>query len=344
MKPLSLESTLQDLILYDFTVESSTSSKTVTKAFEKNYLLPGVVITKHDQLWGMVSRREFLERMSRPYGLELFSRRPISSLYTLSKQEPLVFSSDTLIVAAAKRSLWRSAQLVYEPVIVEVKPKEYRLLDVHQLLVAQSDIHEVANLLIRELYDKIEKANQELQRLATVDSLTNVANRRQFDRYLSDQLQQMRRHIDWLSLIMVDVDFFKLYNDTYGHLAGDFCLQQVAKAIKNSIHRSTDLVARYGGEEFAVILPATSAEGAIHLAEKIVNNVRKLKIVHEKSAISAYVTVSLGITSVIPDLEMNPANLITSADAALYAAKSTGRDRYILHSSLQRTENSSIVN
>ncbi|MFB2878018.1 diguanylate cyclase domain-containing protein [Floridanema aerugineum] len=335
MQPLSLESTLQDLNLYDFTVESSTLSSAVTKAFETNYLLPGVIITEQGQLWGMISRREFLERMSRPYGLELFWRRPVTTLYTLSKQEPLILPGDTLIVAAAKQSLWRSPELVYEPVIVEIEPKEYRLLDIHQLLVAQSEIHELANLLINELYQKLETANQELQQLADVDSLTNLANRRQFDRYLSQQWQQMRRQIDWLSLIIIDVDYFKLYNDSYGHLAGDFCLQQVAKAIKSSVQRVTDLVARYGGEEFAVILPATSAEGALQLAEKIIKNVRKLEIVHEKSAVSSFVSVSLGAASVIPEKEMTPASLIALADGALYAAKSSGRDRYILHSSLR---------
>jgi diguanylate cyclase (GGDEF)-like protein len=145
----------------------------------------------------------------------------------------------------------------------------------------------------------------------------------------------MRRQIDWLSLIIIDVDYFKLYNDSYGHLAGDFCLQQVAKVIKSSVQRVTDLVARYGGEEFAVILPATSAEGALQLAEKIIKNVRKLEIVHEKSAVSSFVSVSLGVASVIPEKEMTPASLIALADGALYAAKSSGRDRYILHSSLR---------
>lgn len=335
MQTLGLESTLQDLFLYNFTIESGTSSSTVAKAFADNHLLPGVVITQQNQLWGMISRREFLERMSRPYGLELFSRRPISNLCMLSQQKPLLFSGDTRIVAAAKQCLWRSPELVYEPVVVELKPKEYRLLDVYQLLVAQSDIHELANLLIQELYYKLETANQKLQKLATVDSLTNLANRRQFDEYLYQQWQQMRRQIDWLSLILIDVDYFKLYNDNYGHLAGDFCLQAVAEAIKSSVQRATDLVARYGGEEFAVILPATSVDGAIYLAEKMINNVRELKIVHEKSLVSPCITISLGVASVIPDLEMKPASLIANSDAALYAAKSSGRDRYILHSSLK---------
>lgn len=335
MQPLSLESTLQELPLYDFTVESSTFSSRVAKAFEANHLLPGVVITEKSQFLGMISRRKFLERMSRPYGPELFLGRPISNLYMLFKQEPLIFPGDTLIVAAAKRSLWRSADLVYEPLIVELKSKEYRLLDVYQLLVAQSEIHELANLLINELYHKVEIANQDLQRLATVDGLTNLANRRQFDEYLSQQWQQMRRQIDWLSLILVDVDYFKLYNDNYGHLAGDSCLQEVAKAIKSAVQRGIDLVARYGGEEFGVILPATSVDGAIHLAEKIINNVRKLEIVHEKSVVSPYVTISLGVASLIPDLEMTPAGLIALADRGLYRAKSSGRDRYILHSLLK---------
>ncbi|MFB2938602.1 diguanylate cyclase [Aerosakkonemataceae cyanobacterium BLCC-F154] len=335
MQALSLESTLQDLFLYDFTIESSTLSHTVYKVFADNHLLPGVIITQQKLLWKMISRREFLERMSRPYGLELFSRRPISNLCMLSKNEPLVFSSDTRIVIAAKQCLWRSPELVYEPVVVELKPREYRLLDVYQLLVAQSDIHELANLLIQELYYKLETANHKLQKLATVDSLTNLANRRQFDEYLYQQWQQMRRQIDWLSLILIDVDYFKFYNDNYGHIAGDFCLQEVAKAIKSNVQRATDLVARYGGEEFAVILPTTSADGAIYLAEQIMNSVRNLKIVHKKSAVSPYVTISLGVASVIPNLEMKPSDLIALADAALYKAKSSGRDRYILHAELE---------
>lgn len=337
MQPLSLESTLADLNLYDFTIESNTLSSKVAETFADNHLLPGAIVTHQSQFLGMISRREFLERMSRPYGLELFYRRPISNLCTLFKQELLIFPSDTLIMTAAKQSLWRSPELVYEPVIVELNPREYRLLDVYQLLVAQSDIHELANLLIRDLYKKLATANQELQKLATVDSLTKLANRRHFDEYLGQQWQQMQRQIQWLSIIFIDVDYFKLYNDTYGHLAGDSCLQEVAKAIKNSVQRATDLVARYGGEEFAVILPTTDAEGAIHLAKKMIKNVRKLQITHQKSVISPYVTISLGVASIIPNLETNPASLIASADAALYAAKLSGRDRYTLHSSLQMT-------
>lgn len=337
MQPLSLESTLADLNLYDFTIESNALSSKVAEAFADNHLLPGVIITHQNQFLGMISRREFLERMSRPYGLELFSRRPIGNLCTLFKQELLILPSDTLIMTAAKQSLWRSPELVYEPVIVKLNPKEYRLLDAYQLLVAQSDIHELANLLISDLYNKLATANQELQKLATVDSLTNLANRRQFDEYLEQQWQQMRRQIEWLSLIFIDVDYFKLYNDNYGHLAGDSCLKEVAKAIKNSVQRATDLVARYGGEEFAVILPTTGVEGAIQLAKQMINNVRKLQITHQKSVISPYVTISLGVVSIIPNLESNSASLIASADVALYAAKLSGRDRYTLHSSLQMT-------
>ncbi|HEY9875897.1 MAG TPA: diguanylate cyclase, partial [Candidatus Obscuribacterales bacterium] len=180
-----------------------------------------------------------------------------------------------------------------------------------------------------QLYHKLEEANQELQRLATSDGLTQVANRRCFDEYLAREWQRLAREQVSLSLIMCDVDFFKLYNDTYGHQAGDDCLQQVATAIRRAVKRPADLVARYGGEEFAVILPNTESLGAVQLAQEINFRIKLLKIAHAKSTISEYVSLSLGVSSVIPNHQSSPAILIAAADAALYQAKEEGRDRII---------------
>lgn len=180
-----------------------------------------------------------------------------------------------------------------------------------------------------QLYQKLEEANQELQRLATSDSLTQVANRRCFDEYLAREWQRLAREQVSLSLIMCDVDFFKLFNDTYGHQAGDDCLQQVATAIRRTVKRPADLVARYGGEEFAVILPNTEALGAVQLAQEIHFRIKLLKIAHAKSTISDSVSLSLGVSSVIPNHQSSPAMLIAAADAALYQAKEEGRDRVI---------------
>jgi diguanylate cyclase (GGDEF)-like protein len=183
---------------------------------------------------------------------------------------------------------------------------------------------------IQERTVQLEQANQQLQQLATLDSLTKIANRRRFEEYIYQEWKRMARDKQMLSLILFDVDYFKRYNDRYGHQAGDTCLRKIAKAANASVKRSVDLVARYGGEEFAVILPNTLAEGAMHVAETIRDRIKQLKIPHERSEISKFVTISLGIASLIPSSEDSPNELIAKADNALYEAKQQGRDRTVI--------------
>jgi diguanylate cyclase (GGDEF)-like protein/PAS domain S-box-containing protein len=178
-----------------------------------------------------------------------------------------------------------------------------------------------------QLYQAAQKANFELERLASVDGLTQVANRRRFDDYLNAEWRRLTGGQAPLSLILCDIDCFKIYNDTYGHLAGDFCLQQVAGAIRLAVSRPTDLVARYGGEEFALILPNTQADGALYVAESIRSLVKDLEIIHVHSSVAPYVTLSLGVASIVPSAGATPATLIAAADEALYRAKKQGRDR-----------------
>lgn len=208
----------------------------------------------------------------------------------------------------------------------ELSSLEPRLVDLVHVVATQ-----LASLIqLKRTEDALVKANQELERLATVDGLTGVANRRLFDEYLGIEWLQMFRAELPLSLILCDVDFFKLYNDTYGHVVGDFCLQQVATTINTSINRPADLVARYGGEEFAVILPNTDANGALKVAESIRQKVQAIKIDHAKSTVSQFVTLSLGVTTVIPNAEVNPDILIAITDKALYSAKQQGRNQIVL--------------
>ncbi|MCT7948958.1 PleD family two-component system response regulator [Ancylothrix sp. C2] len=180
------------------------------------------------------------------------------------------------------------------------------------------------------LYQKLEFANQQLQRLALIDGLTQVANRRRFDEYLEREWFRQARERSCLSLILCDVDFFKAYNDTYGHQAGDECLRLVARAIAQEVKRSADLVARYGGEEFAVILPNTDAVGAVYVAENIRIQIEALAIPHATSTVRDRVTLSLGVTSLIPESENEPAMILSLADKALYQAKASGRNQLIL--------------
>lgn len=180
------------------------------------------------------------------------------------------------------------------------------------------------------LYQKLEFANQQLQRLALIDGLTQVANRRRFDEYLEREWFRQVRERSCLSLILCDVDFFKAYNDTYGHQAGDECLRLVATTISQEVKRSADLVARYGGEEFAVILPNTDAVGAVYVAENIRLKIEDLAIPHATSTVRDRVTLSLGVTSLIPQAETPPSLILSLADKALYQAKASGRNQLIL--------------
>ncbi len=181
--------------------------------------------------------------------------------------------------------------------------------------------------LIKHQLSELQQANQNLKLLANIDSLTKLSNRRDFDRYIEQEWERMQRIRAPLSLIMCDVDFFKNYNDKYLHPNGDKCLIKVAMAMRNTVRRSGDLVARYGGEEFAVILPNTDALGAVSVAEKVRLAVKDLQITHEASAIAPHVTLSIGVSTIIPTHESEFQTLIDTADRALYQAKSQGRDR-----------------
>jgi len=145
-----LDSTLQELSLYDFNVEATDLGSKIAQMLEANPLLPGVILTLEGQFFGMISRRRFLEFISRPFGRELFLKRPVRALYHFAQTETLIFPSNTLIVDAAKNSLLRSKEMLYEPIVVQTSPQTYRLLDVHELLVAQSNIHELATKLLRQ--------------------------------------------------------------------------------------------------------------------------------------------------------------------------------------------------
>ncbi|MEM9925975.1 MAG: diguanylate cyclase [Cyanobacteria bacterium P01_D01_bin.50] len=198
--------------------------------------------------------------------------------------------------------------------------KEIRQCRLMEIALSNSETH------YREIAEKLEITNQQLQKLANSDGLTGLANRRYFDYYLQQEWKRLSREQASLSLIMCDVDYFKSYNDTYGHQLGDECLRQIATVLKSAIKRPADLAARYGGEEFVILLPNTSLKGAIHLSKRIGLRVESLNIPHIKSDVSHCVTVCLGVASTIPQLKKSPQNLIATADEMLYKAKLAGRN------------------
>ncbi|MBD3562588.1 sensor domain-containing diguanylate cyclase, partial [Planktothrix sp. FACHB-1355] len=177
----------------------------------------------------------------------------------------------------------------------------------------------------------LEQANSKLEELSNIDTLTKIANRRCFDNYFAKEWQIHQEEQKPLAIIIIDIDYFKLYNDSYGHQEGDDCLMLVAQNIAKVTQRSIDLVARYGGEEFIAILPNTNTEGALTVAESMRKTIASLAIPHANSEVSQYLTLSLGIASLIPTAETYPENLIANADKALYVAKNQGRDRAMVY-------------
>ncbi len=174
---------------------------------------------------------------------------------------------------------------------------------------------------------EIKKMRDQLAIMSSVDGLTGLSNRRRFDEYLDQEWRRGGRNDYPISLLMIDVDHFKLYNDTYGHQQGDNCLRAVASEIATHLRRPSDLTARYGGEEFAVVLPETPMEPAMDLAERIRAGIDGLQMEHAASETADHVTISIGLTSVVPGEDMAIESFIEAADKNLYASKHNGRNR-----------------
>lgn len=179
-----------------------------------------------------------------------------------------------------------------------------------------------------ELHQRLQAANRELERISITDALTQIANRRCFDDTLEKEWQRVQREQRELTLIFCDIDYFKQYNDTYGHPAGDDCIYAVAQALQSCINRPTDCIARYGGEEFAVILPHTNIAGAIVIVQNMQAAIAQLEIAHQSHEQADRITLSFGITAVTPYPAMSVQRLIAQADQALYQAKQSGRNCY----------------
>jgi len=182
--------------------------------------------------------------------------------------------------------------------------------------------------LLAETNSKLQQANEVLHSISMRDGLTGISNRRHFDETIEREWKRAMRQLRPVSLLLMDIDYFKAYNDKYGHPCGDDCLKKVAEAISENLKRPGDMTARYGGEEFAVLLPDTDGSSAAMVAESILSAIRNLGIIHEGSKVCNHVTISIGIASLIPEKGSIPALLIDSSDRALYQAKHEGRNRF----------------
>ena len=252
----------------------------------------------------------------------------------VSKPQTVELPNDRLLLneqIAKEQLLFEIAHLRQEVEELKAQKKDFEIM--LETTTQHADL--IESQLHNEICDRqkaqaaLSLANRELSKLCVLDGLTQVANRRRFDDYLVQEWQKLDREAP-ISLILCDIDYFKLYNDTYGHPIGDYCLQQVALAIECIMESTPGLVARYGGEEFGVILPNVDSVKALQIAEKIALSIEQLHIIHQKSLASEYVTLSLGVYGLVPNSESSPELLVALADKALYMAKEQGRNRACL--------------
>ncbi len=208
--------------------------------------------------------------------------------------------------------------------VAEVLARVENHLKVKQLQEALKE----RNKYLESVVKALEEANKKLEDISRLDALTQIGNRLHFNDCLEREWKRAMREKEPLGLILCDIDDFKLYNDTYGHLLGDRCLHDVAQGLKMAVLRGTDLVCRYGGEEFAIILPNTDFSGAEPICQRIVKQIRDLKIPHSASSVCDYVSVSVGFASLVPLIHSTSDKLICLSDKALYGAKKGGKNRF----------------
>ncbi len=351
----AIDTAAPDLILLDITMPQMDGFDVCQrlKAEEKTRYIPVIFISALDEVVDKVKAFSCggVDYITKPFQVEEVMAR-VESQLTIRRLQRQMQRQNRLLQEEIQYRL--EVDRVIQEQNISLQKEVKNRLRIEKLLQDQNELmqEEIQNRqriertlqtqnieLQREISDRIEaeeslkQANQQLQSLsllAAIDGLTQIANRRRFDEYLSDEWERLTEAQQPLSLILCDVDRFKPYNDVEGHQKGDECLQSIAKTLNDYISKTQGLAARYGGDEFAIILPNTDAATARQIAEQIKSDIQNLSISHPNSSVCEHVTLSMGIASMIPTRELQPDSLISITDCALDEAKDRGGNITVL--------------
>lgn len=282
---------------------------------------------------GIVTERDIVNFHKQGRDVAIVSAESLMStpLSTVTPQESLWAVHQRMTTLTVRRLVVVHASGELAGIVTQTQMlKVLDPVETHRIMVQMQALIDHQTQELNRLNQALQRSNQALTQLTAVDELTQVANRRRLNDFLQQAWEKLAVAKQPLSLLMCDVDYFKAYNDTYGHLAGDDCLAQIAQALRAVTWQSSDLVARYGGEEFVVVLPNTDAPAAEKVAQKIQSHIASLRLVHGGSAVSDFLTLSMGVVTVNPAAARSPEETLNAADQLLYQAKQQGRDNYIL--------------
>jgi diguanylate cyclase (GGDEF)-like protein/putative nucleotidyltransferase with HDIG domain len=300
--------TVQDLPYFDISIQASRSMRDVLELFDTHLQIPGLLVMQNDQLLGVVVRKDFYEKLGRPFGVELFLKNTVKQFFSMLDRETLVLDWFTPIFDAVKLALMRDEPSMFDPLVIS-HSDGYRIVSMHTLLLAQQET-------MQSLY-------AEVQQLSSQDPLTQVNNRRGFFELVNTKLEAVRQFRTQIAVLMIDIDNFKTVNDRYGHFVGDEIIKSVAAIISGQITKK-DVIGRFGGEEYVVFLEAVSSKIALEVAESIRQEIAGY--FHTVSGFKIRVTVSIGVSH-SRGAKRTFDRLITEADQAVYVAKNKGRNK-----------------
>lgn len=323
---LNPSSTLEDLegFSFNFTVTPMTAGGIIASEFERQRRLPGVLVLHNSNFVSLISRRSFLERLSQPYGIELFIKRPIQVFLSIvSIEQPLILSETERIDRATQLALQRSVSQIYEPILVKEMEGNLSIIDFQTLLLAQSQILSLQKEELAQQSQQIESLNNQLRWQASHDPLTQLINRRSFEQHLDSALHDLRSCPGSHVLCYLDLDRFKVVNDTCGHIAGDELLKQVSNLMRNGV-RKTDIIGRLGGDEFALLLYNCKLECGLNLANLLRQKLEDLRFFWNNHVFRIGASIGL-ILMDNPFMDFKEALRI--ADNACYVAKNKGKNR-----------------
>jgi len=306
-------------VIYQFVLrpDGSSAFTYISPRFQDIYEIEAAAVVRDSQvLWQLIASEDAVA-MQRSIAESAQTLSPWKAEYRITTPS----GKTKWLQGFSRPELQPDGEIVWDGFVFEISDRKHA-----EQVVADYNLTLEAE--VAERTEALQHANAELERLATRDGLTQVANRRYFDTYLAQEWRRALRESQLLSLILCDADYFKRYNDFYGHQGGDDCLRRIAHALTTVVRRPADLVARYGGEEFVVVLPNTDVDGAVIVAEAIQTAIAALRIPHARSPISTWITLSLGLSCLQPSQEHAPETLVAMADQALYQAKNQGRNRY----------------